>query len=62
MLKTLYKNKFLLWQLIKKDIQQRYQGSVLGILWSFIVPILMLVIYTFIFIKDKCITRSEKYE
>lgn len=49
MLKTLYKNNYLLRQLVKKDIQQRYQGSVLGMLWSFIVPILMLVIYTFVF-------------
>lgn len=49
MLKTLYKNGYLLKQLVKKDIQQKYQGSVLGVLWSFIVPILMLVIYTFIF-------------
>ena len=66
MLKTLYKNKYLLWQLIKKDIQQRYQGSVLGILWSFIVPILMLVIYTFIFSEvfqaKWDIDTSDKYQ
>lgn len=49
MIKTLYKNNYLLRQLVKKDIQQRYQGSVLGMLWSFIVPLLMLVIYTFVF-------------
>ena len=46
---TLYKNSYLLKQLVKKDIMQRYQGSVLGMLWSFIVPILMLIIYTFVF-------------
>lgn len=66
MVKTLYKNKYLLWQLIKKDIQQRYQGSVLGILWSFIVPILMLVIYTFIFSEvfqaKWDIDTSDKYQ
>lgn len=49
MLKTLYKNSYLLGQLVKKDIRQRYQGSVLGVFWSFLVPVLMLVIYTFIF-------------
>ncbi len=49
MIKVLIKNNYLLRQLVKKDIQQRYQGSVLGMLWSFIAPILMLVIYTFIF-------------
>lgn len=49
MIRTLYKNNYLLRQLVKKDIKQRYQGSVLGMLWSFIVPVLMLVIYTFVF-------------
>lgn len=49
MLKTLYKNGYLLRQLVKKDIQQRYQGSILGMLWSFLVPIMMLMIYTFVF-------------
>ena len=49
MIRTLYTNGYLLRQLVKKDIRQRYQGSVLGVLWSLIVPVLMLVIYTFIF-------------
>ncbi len=49
MIKNLYKNNYLFRQLVKQDIKQRYQGSVLGMLWSFIVPILMLVIYTFVF-------------
>ncbi|HJB21674.1 MAG TPA: ABC transporter permease [Candidatus Fournierella merdavium] len=35
--------------LVKNDIKQRYQGSVLGILWSIIVPLIMLAVYTFIF-------------
>ncbi len=66
MIKTLYRNKYLLWQLVKKDIQQRYQGSVLGMLWSFIVPILMLVIYTFVFSEvfqaKWDIDTSDKYQ
>lgn len=49
MIKSLYQNRYLLGQLVKKDIEQKYKGSVLGILWSFIVPILMLIIYTFVF-------------
>ncbi len=36
-------------QLIKREIVGRYRGSFLGLLWSFINPILMLAIYTFIF-------------
>lgn len=66
MLKTLYKNSYLLKQLVKKDIKQRYQGSILGILWTFIVPILMLVIYTFIFSEvfqaKWDIDTSDKYQ
>lgn len=66
MFKVLYKNNYLLRQLVKKDIQQRYQGSVLGMLWSFIVPILMLIIYTFVFSEvfqaKWDIDTSNKYE
>lgn len=36
-------------QFIKRDISSRYKGSYLGILWSFITPIMMLVVYTFVF-------------
>ncbi|KGP80830.1 MULTISPECIES: ABC transporter permease [unclassified Paenibacillus] len=40
---------YLLKQLVKRDVFSRYKGSFLGILWSFIIPILMLVVYTFVF-------------
>ena len=66
MVKTLYQNSYLLKQLVKKDIQQRYKGSVLGMLWSFIVPVLMLVIYTFVFSEvfqaRWDIDTSDKYQ
>jgi len=39
----------LIWQLIKREVGQRYRGSYLGVLWSFITPLLMLIIYTFVF-------------
>ncbi|QAV21637.1 ABC transporter permease [Paenibacillus chitinolyticus] len=42
-------NKLLIYQLIKREIAVRYRGSKLGMLWSFLTPILMLVIYTFVF-------------
>jgi len=32
-----------------RDIQARYKGSVLGILWSFITPLLTVGLYTFLF-------------
>jgi len=39
----------LLWQLGVRDIQSRYKGSVLGLLWSFITPLLTVALYTFLF-------------
>jgi len=42
-------NKSLLYGLIKREIISRYRGSMLGLLWSFFNPVLMLAIYTFVF-------------
>ena len=39
----------LLWQLGCRDVQTRYKGSVLGLLWSLITPILTVALYTFLF-------------
>jgi lipopolysaccharide transport system permease protein len=47
--KELDQRKYLFWQLVNKDIRIRYQGSVLGMLWSVLLPLLMLIIYTFVF-------------
>lgn len=33
----------------KREVVGRYKGSFLGILWSFLNPLLMLIIYTFVF-------------
>lgn len=35
--------------LVRKDLRGRYKGSVLGFLWTFINPLLQLVIYSFVF-------------
>ena len=43
------KYRFLLLQLVKKDIQVKYRNSVLGIFWSFLEPLLTMVIFTIIF-------------
>ena len=32
-----------------RDLKARYRGSVLGFLWSFVNPLLLLLIYTFVF-------------
>lgn len=40
---------FLLRELVKRDVQSRYAGSWLGLLWSFVQPLWMLLLYTFVF-------------
>jgi lipopolysaccharide transport system permease protein len=42
-------NRQLIVQMIKREIIGRYKGSVFGLAWSFLNPILMLIIYTFVF-------------
>jgi lipopolysaccharide transport system permease protein len=36
-------------QLTQREVMSRYRGSVLGLAWSFFNPLLMLVVYTFVF-------------
>jgi lipopolysaccharide transport system permease protein len=45
----LYSNRQLIYSFAKRDIEQRYKSSYLGILWSFITPLFMLIIYTYFF-------------
>lgn len=40
---------FLLKELVKRDFQGRYAGSLLGFVWSFIQPLWMLFLFTFVF-------------
>jgi len=35
--------------MIRRDVIGRYRGSVMGLLWSFFTPVLMLIVYTFVF-------------
>jgi lipopolysaccharide transport system permease protein len=39
----------LAWRLARRDIETRYRGSALGLLWAFVNPIALLVIYTYVF-------------
>ena len=42
-------NLFLIWQLSRRDVLGRYKGSVLGVGWSLIYPLLLLATYTVVF-------------
>ncbi len=46
---SLTDNRGLIIQLARREIAARYRGSVLGFAWSFVTPMLMLAIYTFVF-------------
>jgi lipopolysaccharide transport system permease protein len=49
LVKSIWRNRQLILQMTKREVVGRYQGSVLGIAWSFFNPILMLIVYTFVF-------------
>ena len=49
LIKSLWRNRYLIAQMTRRDVVGRYKGSVLGLVWSFLTPILMLVVYTFVF-------------
>lgn len=46
---SIWRNRHLIDQLVRREILGRYRGSVLGLAWSFFNPMLMLVVYTFVF-------------
>ena len=37
------------WRRTEREVLGRYRGSALGIGWSFITPLAMLAVYTFVF-------------
>ncbi len=46
---SLAANRGLLWQFARRIVESRYRGSVLGLVWTFVQPLMMLVVYTFVF-------------
>lgn len=44
-----WKHRSLIVRLARRRIQARYRGSLLGSLWTFAQPLLMLAVYTFVF-------------
>jgi len=49
LLESTWQNRRLIFQMAKREVVGRYRGSVLGLAWSFFNPLIMLVIYTFVF-------------
>ena len=49
MFRSFWRNRDLIWQMTRREIAARYRGSIIGLVWSFINPLLMLTVYTFVF-------------
>lgn len=49
MFTSLWHNRQLILQMTRREIIARYRGSLIGLAWSFVNPLLMLVVYTFVF-------------
>jgi lipopolysaccharide transport system permease protein len=60
--RSLVTNRDVLVELVKREISARYKGSVLGLVWSFVTPLLMMAVYTFVFsvvFKARWSTESQ---
>lgn len=49
MFASLWRNRELIKASAKREVLGRYRGSLMGILWSFFNPLLMLMVFTFVF-------------
>ena len=49
MIRSLWHNRDLIIAMVKREVVGRYRGSVIGIAWSFLNPLFMLSVYTFVF-------------
>lgn len=47
--RTGWQHRRLILRLAKREVDARYRGSMLGIVWAVLTPLLMLVVYTFVF-------------
>src|SRR5215217_7936912 len=63
-LARLLRYRGLIQSLVARELKARYRGSVLGFFWSFINPLLLLLVYSFVFtfvMKDAKDPRIEPY-
>ncbi len=48
-IRSIWIHRYLIWNLTCREVLGRYKGSLLGVLWSFVTPVMLLLIYTFVF-------------
>jgi lipopolysaccharide transport system permease protein len=61
-LSQLVRYRGLIQSLVVRELKARYRGSVLGFFWSFINPLLLLLVYTFVFSVVLPGTRPKEIE
>lgn len=49
LVEALWQHRYLLRQLVVRDVVSRYRGSLMGIAWSLLLPCIMLGVYLFVF-------------
>jgi len=49
-LSRLLQHRLLIRTLVHRELKARYRGSVLGFLWTFVNPLMLLAVYTFVFL------------
>jgi ABC-type polysaccharide/polyol phosphate export permease len=47
--RRIWRHRGLLSTLVSRELKARYRGSVLGLFWSFVNPLLLLAVYSFVF-------------
>ena len=47
-LMDVFRSRYLLKLLVQKELTSRYQGSVLGLLWSYVLPLVRFSMYFFV--------------
>ncbi|MCX7975280.1 MAG: ABC transporter permease [Candidatus Aminicenantes bacterium] len=48
-LKNLYRYRVLIQSLVLRELKARYRGTILGFVWSFFNPLLLMIVYTIVF-------------
>ena len=48
-IKEIYDYREMIFSLVRRDLNGRYKGSILGFFWTFLNPLLQLCVYTVVF-------------
>jgi homopolymeric O-antigen transport system permease protein len=61
-IRALYRHRALVESLVSRELKARYRGSVLGFLWSFVNPLLLLLTYGLVFTYMLPVQKSPDVE